>query len=561
VLAAALHDLDRLRGISTVLARHGFDRLAESIRTGMRGRVGQIDNAPRRLRLLLQDLGPTYVKLGQVLSTRPDILPSAYIKELRTLQDASSPIALEAVTKAVEGALGAAVGELFARFEESPLATGSIAQVHRAALADGRQVVVKVQRPGIEQTIRSDVDLLYVLARVIEATVEESAMYAPVRIVQEFERAIFQELDFVHELKNVEDLRRNFGDGSPVVFPKCVEELCARTVLVMEYVEGEKLSTFDAASPLAEKVVKSLLDGYFQMVYTDGLFHGDPHPGNVLVLPDGRVALLDMGLVGRLSRRLQDSLVQVSIAVAMKDADSTARIIHQIGSPAERVSILKFRDDIDALYSRYLGGTLEEVDAGGLLAEILDLAIRYKIRIPADTALLAKVCITLEGLVRALRPGTQVGTAMAPYARRLLVGRFGPATLGKAAMKGAMGLMGTLEDMPLRLHQIVSDLETGRMSVRVTNDEMDKLSRTLNDFGSKVFLGLVACALIIGSCFWLVRYPMEVRGVPVAPILGLAAAGLIMTFVFWWHVLYRRIRKVRLAWWLAALRWGRKKDD
>lgn len=561
MLTAAFHDLDRLRGISAVLARHGFHRLAEAIRTGIRGKVGDVENAPRRLRMLLQDLGPTFVKLGQVLSTRPDILPSAYIQELKTLQDASAPIPLEAVTTAFQEALGAPVSEFFARFEETPLATGSIAQVHRATLAGGtaKEVVVKVQRPGIEKTIRSDIDLLYLLARVIEATVEESAIYAPVRIVQEFEVAILQELDFLHEMRNVEEFRRNFaGEDAPVRFPDVLTELCARTVLVMEFVEGEKLAKLDPASPLAEKVVRSLLDGYFRMVYEDGLFHGDPHPGNVLVLPDGRVALLDMGLVGRLPHGLQDALTQVSIAVAMKDADSTARIIHTIGAPADRVDIIRFRDDIDTIYGRYLRGRLDEVNAGGLLAEILDLAIRYKIRIPHDTALLAKVCITLEGVVRTLRPGMEVGAAMAPYARRLLMQRFAPGALSKAAVKSAIGLVGTLEDMPLRLHQIVSDLESGRLSVRVTNDEVDKLSRSLNDFGSKVFLGLVSCALIIGSCFWLARFPMEVRGVPVAPIVALATAALIMTFVFWWHVLYQRIRKVRLAWWLALWRRGRR---
>ncbi len=565
VLRAALYDLERLADISKVFGRHGFDRIAEILRGRHEGRhkleEKELVGAPKRFKNLLEDLGPTYVKLGQVLSTRPDILPSTYIAELKSLQNRVEPVGFPVIAKTVEDELKKPLKDLFAEFDPTPLASASIAQVHRATLPDGRKVAVKVQRPGIEKTIRSDIDLLYVLARILDATIEESGLYRPLEIVKEFEKAIFEELDFLREARNSREFRRYFEDRAGLCFAEGVEELTTRTVLTMDYLDGVKITEADPERHDLDKVVRVLIESFFRMVYEDGYFHGDPHPGNILVLPDSRVALLDCGLVGRLTKGTQELLTRLSIAIPLRDADATARLLYRLGTPTERVNLLQFRDEIQGLLDKYVAGELGEMHAGSLLTEMTDLAMRYRIRIPADCAILAKAAVTLEGVVRDLRPQLPIQETIEPFAKRLLWNQYGPEALGRAAKQSAFGLIGALQDMPLQLNQIVSDLESGRLTVRVHHDELNKLSRTLNDFGSKVVMGLIACGLILGSCFLLARYRIEILGIPVLPILGLVTVVLILTFVFWWHVLYGRMRKIRVAFWWGLFRRSKRYGD
>lgn len=559
MLRTAIDDLGRLKDISVVLARHGFDRIVDIVRTGTADKVTQADivPAPRRFVQLLQDLGPTYIKLGQVLSTRPDILPSAYIAELKTLQENVQPLEYAVIAKEVEAALGKPLAECFAAVEETPLATASISQVHRATLPDGRKAVLKVQRPGIEKTIRSDIDLLYLLARLLDATIEESAMYRPTGIVKEFERAILEELDFLREARNLREFRRNFADNSRIRFPEVFDDFTTRNVLCMEFMEGVRVSEVDRNVVDVGKVVHTILDGLFQMVFVDGLFHGDPHPGNIRVQADGSIVLLDYGLVGRLTKGMQDTLGQLALAIALKDADATTRLVMRLGAPADRVNLLQLRGEIQGLLDKYVGGNLGEVDTGSLISEMLDLAMRYRVRVQPDFAILAKAGVTIEGIVRTLKPDLNITSTIAPYSRKILLDRFGPRALGEMATKQAIGALSMLQDLPLQLNQIVSDLESGRLTVRVSHDEIDRLGKSLNDLGSKMFLGLIACGLILGSCFLLTRVSLEVRGVPVVAIVGLLAAGGIVTIVFWWHFLYGRIRKIRLRFWLGLF--GKRK--
>lgn len=558
VLRAALHDLERLADISKVLARHGFDRIAEILR-GRKDKLTRLEDrelvgAPKRFRNLLEDLGPTYVKLGQVLSTRPDIMPSAYLAELKSLQNKVEPLGYPTIAKAVEEALKKPVNEAYAEFDPNPLASASIAQVHRATMHDGRRVVVKVQRPGIEKTIRSDIDLLYILARVLDATIEESGLYRPVEIVKEFEKAIFEELDFLREARNSREFRRNFEDRAGVVFAEVAEELTTRTVLTMEFLDGVKVSDVDKSRHDAGAVARTLIEGFFRMVYEDGYFHGDPHPGNIMVLADSRVALLDCGLVGRITKGTQELLTRLSITIPLKDADGTARLLYRLGTPTERVNLLQFRDEIQGLLDKYVSGELSQMDAGSLITEMLDLSMRYRIRIPPDCAVLAKAAVTLEGVVRALKPDLAIQETIEPYAKRLLWNEYGPEALGRAAKKSAFGLIGALQDMPLQMNQIVSDLESGRLTVRVSHDELNKIGKTINDLGSKLVLGLISCGLIVGACLLLSRYRMEVGGVPILPVVGILTAVGILTFIFWWHVLYGRVKKIRLAFWVSLFR-------
>jgi ubiquinone biosynthesis protein len=562
LIRAAAQDLNRLRQIATVVARHGYGHLAESLRRGKavpedpkaRAEAAGVGEAPVRLRKLLQDLGPTFIKLGQVLSTRADLVPTRFQVELAKLQDDVPPLPFETIQRQLEAAWGRGVGEVAEHVDPKPLATASIAQVHRARLKDGRDVVLKVQRPGLEKTIRADLDLLYLLARLMDQTIEEMALYRPLDIVRAFERAILDELDFTIEARNARAVAANFENEPRLIVPAIDDALSSRTVLVMQYVEGVKITSIAPGTHDVDAVLATLLDVTFRMAFLDGLFHGDPHPGNVLVLPDNRICLLDYGLVGRLTGNMQQTLIQLSLAVATRDADATVRLVYRIGQPVERVQLSQLRDEVSDLMGRYMLASLQDVDAASLVNDLLDLALRYKIRVPPDYALLAKAAVTLEGILRTLKPDLEITSTILPYAHRLMAERYGPEALRKMAVRAAVTVFDSAQHLPLMAHQIVSDLEAGRLSVRVANRELDRLSRSLNDLGTKVFLGLVASGLIMGTFFVLARSPWEWRGMNAWALIGGVTAGWLVISVITWHLLYTRMKKVSLRALLRLMR-------
>lgn len=551
IIGTSGQDLSRLRQIAGILARHGYAHLAENLRTGRdRPDNAAVDEAravlgaPVRLRMLLQELGPTFVKLGQVLSSRPDLVPTEFQVELAQLQDNVGALPVEAIRAQLAAAWRCDPATHLAFFDERPLATASIAQVHRARLHDGREVVVKVQRPGLEPTIRADLDLLYLLARLLEATIEEAGLYQPYEVIAAFERAILEELDFTIEARNGRAFAAHFAQNERLVVPEIVTELSGRVVLVMEFIQGTKITNVDRSVIDVEEVLHVVLDAAFQMAFVDGLFHGDPHPGNILVTPEGKVCLLDYGLVGRLTSNMQQTIIQLSLAIATRDAEAVTRLVYRIGQPEERMSLASFRDKVSDMMARYLLRSLDEVDAASLLNELLDLALKYKIRVPADYALLAKSAVTIEGIIRQLAPKLDIARTILPYAQRLMADRYSPEAVGRLALRSAVTLLDSAQQMPLIAHQIVTDLESGRLTVRVSNPELDRMSRSLNDLGTKVFLGMVTMALILGTFFVLARYPWEWHGVNIWAVIGGGIALWIVLMVVSWHFLYTRLKKI-----------------
>jgi ubiquinone biosynthesis protein len=550
MLKEAFQDLNRLRQIAAAVVRHGFGaylartRLKDQVDVGAEpGDLPPADRAAAaRFRQLLAELGPTFTKLGQLLSTRPDLLPAHWIEELESLQDDCSPLPVEDIRQVIEAGLGRPVEALFAELDPVPLASASIAQVHRARTHGGEQVVVKVQRPDIRDRIDSDMALLAYLARLLEAVVEETGVYTPTAIIEEFDRTVHEELDFEREARNARAMREAAAGREAVVIPRVHDELSSGTVLTLDYVDGRKLNDVSAETGQdLEALARTIIDTAFRQLFEDGLFHGDPHPGNILVLPGNRIALLDFGLVGRLSRAQQEALVTLIVSVALRDPDAVARLLVRLGAPDSRIPISEFRADIRGLLDRYLGLKLDQIRTSTLVRDLLDLAVRHRIHVPKEYAVLAKAGITVEGMIRRLYPDLDILEVGLPYARELMLQRFNPGDASGVLMKSLVRLQGLAEDVPQQLTQILADLEGGKLQVKVRSDDAEFIARRVAAAGVLLFLGLIASSLMVGGLVIVATSPRP--GVGLAALLGgvaLAVGALTL------HIAPPRVPKISL---------------
>lgn len=560
---AAFQDLNRLRQIATVVAGHGFGAYLERARlwdlVGLREaprppeepaageEAGPDRRTAARFHRMLLDLGPTFIKLGQLLSCRPDILPGHWIEELSELQDACPPLPLSDIRREIERGLGRPVSELFAELHPEPLASASIAQVHRARTHSGEEVVVKVQRPRAREQVEADLGLLYYLARLLEAVIEETGIYTPTGVIEEFDRAIHEELDFGNEARNARDMAAASKGLDFLVVPRVHEPLSCGTILTLEYVEGVKVSDVTAETGYdLELVARRIIEAAFRQLFEAGIFHGDPHPGNILVLPGNRLALIDFGLVGRLTRPMQEALVTLIMAVSLRDPDTVARILHRIGVPEAHTPITSFRSDISSILERYLGLKLEEIRTSSLLQDLLDLAIRHRIKVPKEYALLSKASISVEGLIRRLYPRLDMLEVGLPYAREMLFARFNPADASGALMKSLLKLQGLAEDVPAQLTQILSDLEGGKFRVRVQSEDLEHIAQNVRSLTLTIFLGLLASGLTVGGFFVITRELSTWHGMTALGFAALLVAGALFGAALTFFVLSGRYRKISL---------------
>lgn len=425
---SAVRDLGRLREISAVLVRHGFGEIVTRVGIGKREELKETDEAGEkersrvsrgeRIRLVAQELGPSFVKLGQIASTRTDVIPPDIINELKKLQDEVPPVAFEEIKRQVEGSLGAPIADVFVRFDEKPLASASIGQVHRGALhVDGEdvEVVVKVQRPGVAATVARDSDFLHMMAAALERAVPETKIYSPVGLVNQFDRSITSELNFLVEADHCERFARNFEGHDEVRFPKIYRQASSRHVLVQEFFPGKKITETKADG---KKIAKASVQVIIKMIFEDGFFHADPHPGNVIILgtdDEPVIGLIDTGMVGRLSPELRDRTIDLMIAAARKDTYGVADALYAIARPTKKVDMREYRAHVAALADKYLGRPLGEMDLSAMIRDIVQGAMKYGLEIPTDFLLVGKALMTVEGVGKQLDPTLDVFAEGQPY--------------------------------------------------------------------------------------------------------------------------------------------------
>ncbi len=527
-IVSAVRDLGRLRQIYVVLVRHGFGEVAQRLGLGGRARSPQDQDAstetephealaevergeeerrrislPERVRLVCMDLGPSFVKLGQIASTRPDVLPAEWIVELKKLQDSVNPLPSKEIKDAVEASLGASIDDVYESFEDKPLAAASIGQVHRAVLkhVDGPQnVVVKVQRPGIRTTIASDLELLHALAKLIERTIPESLLYQPSQLVDQFDRAITSELDFSQEAEHALRFAKNFEGHPHARFPRVYREASSKTVLTLELLPGGKV--YEAIREHGHKgpaIAQATVGIVIKSIFEDGFFHADPHPGNILISGDPdrpTIGLIDLGMVGRLSPDMRDKTLDLMVAAVRQDTLGVADALYAIGTPTKKVDMRAYRAEVSMLAEKYLGRPLKEIDVGAMVSDLMRGASKYGIEIPADFLLVGKAIMTIEGVGKEIDPDLDVFGVARPYFMDLLRKRYSPERMGMEAWRGLERLSGAAYDLPQQLREVLDDLRLGRLMLQTTNPSLPK---TVDRLGRRVFSGLVVATFVLAG--------------------------------------------------------------
>jgi ubiquinone biosynthesis protein len=488
-----------------------------------------ISLAPR-IREVLEELGPTFVKLGQIMSTRSDLLPQDVVVELAKLQDDVPPVPFAEIREQVERSLGVELRDVFSAFEEKPLAAASIAQVHRARLRTEEgvaDVVVKVQRPGIGATVASDLDLLHTFAALLERAIPETRIYSPTGLVQQFDRAITSELDFTTEAENANRFAQNFESYRNVRFPKVYRSASTKHVLTLEYLDGKKIYDALAAGHSSRRLARLAMDILVKQIFEDGFFHADPHPGNVLVLgtaDDPVFAMLDLGMVGRLSPRMRDLAVDLMVAAVRRDYDGIADALYAIGTPTKRVDRNAFRAEVSLLADRYLGKQLKDIELSALMRDLVQGATKYGVEIPTDFVLVGKALMTIEGVGREIDPELDVFEEAKPLFVDIVKKRYSPERLGLELLRRLERLGGLTTDVPEQVRDVLEDLRLGRLTVRTS--DLDA-SHAADRLGRRLYSGLVAAALLLSGAWVLSSGHREVGGALMAvAALWLAAHAL-----------------------------------
>lgn len=533
----SVHDLPRVRDVALTLASHGFGELARVM--GLES--GSIDSsipAARRVRLALAELGTTYIKLGQVLSVRADILPAAVIAELAELQDNAPLVPFPEVRAVIEEELGVPLGSVFATFEEVPLASASIAQVHAATLHDGREVAVKVQRPGIAEVLRSDVPILYTLARLLEGHVQFPGLHRPVEIVQEFELAIQTELDFLQEVCAADRFRLNHKDIAGVAVPLVYRDHCTRRVLVMERIRGQKLNEVEGGSEVGRVAMRKFIESWYYQLFEHGFFHGDPHPGNLFVLDDGTLCFIDFGLTGTLTGEMQDVMTDIFAGLVFRDAETVAIAIYRAGATSERVDLKAFKREIERLMGKYHGSSWNDLGSRGSLTEFLDVALRFRIQLPREFAVIARAGTLVDGIAKRLLPDGDIVEEVRPWAQRLAQRRFGPERITADTLRALQRAQVAFRDLPTQANQFLLDLERGRVSITTRDPDSAALRLELRHAAMRLALAVCTLALAVSAAILLATWAPTPGGVPILAFvgvgIGLAAVGTFSALVMHW---------------------------
>ena len=543
-----IRSIRRYRNIIFVLFKYGFDHLLEYLNlshlVARSKRLLRRDTAKiaslspaERMRMALEELGPTFVKLGQLLSTRPDVIPVSYADEFAKLQDNVPSFSYEEIREQIRIELGGEIEQFFSSFDQESIAAASIAQVHKARLLSGEEVVVKVRRPGILELIETDIDALMGLALIAERHLPGSDIYDPVGLVKEFTRTIRREMDFSREGHTIEKFSTDFAGDPTLYFPKVHWGVTGKGVLTLEYIDGIKVSDLEKLerAGLDRRLIgRRGADAFIKMVLEHGFFHGDPHPGNVLILPENVICLLDYGMVGRLDAELQEYLIDILLAIVKRNVDEVISLLLYSGEITDSLNIKALKRDLSEFIDDYYEVPLQDIEVGRMLMEFLEIMTTYRIRFQPDLMLLAKALVAIEGMGRKLDPQFDMVAHLRPFMEKAIKKRISPRNALKEMSSQFMSYVNLTRNLPKDLKEILNSLNRNKFKIDLEHRGLDRFIRELDKSINRLSSSLIITALVVGSSIVMqIEKGPLLFGFPAFAFIGYTFAGVIG---LWWVI-------------------------
>jgi len=529
--------LRRYREIANVLVKHGFGYMLNSIGLAEFFPAGQLpmeeknateENKAIRLRLVLEELGPTFIKLGQLFSIRSDLLAPVYIKELENLQDNVPPVSFAEIRELLELELGQSLTQIFNDFSPQALAAASIGQVHEAQLVNGDRVAVKVQRPGIRAKMEVDMEILYDLASLAERRTAMGEIYKFTDMVEEFKHILQEELDFVLEARHAETMALNFTGEKQVVIPTVYWDYTTEKVITLEFLDGVKITNQQelvAEGNDPSVMVRQLVEAMLKQILVDGFFHADPHPGNLLALSGGRLAFLDFGMMGYLENDFRGKLIKLVFGLINKDSSEILKAIMSLGVVPAHVKMHQLRRDIEHLREKYYQVPLEKVSAAESLGDIMDLAFRHRIKVPIEFNMVIKALVITEGIATQLDPKISVVKVLEPMGPKLLRQQFNPDSIIKFFRDNINDNHLLLTRLPGQINRIIDLLNKGEIKVKTENPDLGQALLKLNTMINRLVYSIIVGSMVISSS-WLIKERITFWGIPLAEV-GFLFAGIL----------------------------------
>lgn len=544
-LIKEVRDLNRFKQILSVLFEEGFDFVLEKI--GLRHEV-PIANVLKkhlnkkeavkpevRLRRTLERLGPTFIKFGQLLSVRPDLIPKEYAKELEKLQDKVPEITFDEVKAAIKNEFGKEIKELFLNFEKEPIASASISQVHKATLSSGEQVAVKVQRPNVRRIMETDIDLMAYFARLLENNVEAIARFKPVRIVNEFREWTEKELDFRLEARNAKRFWQNFRGSKTVYIPKVYDSLTTEKVLTLEFIDGvdlHDLGTIKRKKIDFNQVIKNGFDATLTQVFVHGIFHADPHPGNIIIMKNNSVAFVDFGIVGFFDERLKNKCVDILYGIVEQDEEVIMDTLVSMGMEAD-TDYEQLKSDISFIIQPLQNSSIKEIKISKVIEELLDIGLRHKIKIPASFVLFGKTLVTLEGVALEYDPDFKLIETSKPFIEKIVAKRSNPLYIWKKFMHDVDRYKRFAENFPEKAERALDKIQRGTIKVDINDTDIKKLALEIDRSSNRVAYGLLIAALLITAAILQgVEKGPAVLGIPLLSFVSFAFASMLLLILF-----------------------------
>ena len=509
-IGQAVKNVQRLRQIIGVFSKHGFTDVVEQLQLGKflpsrftkKTEEDHKKTRPEKLKECFEDLGPTFVKLGQLLSTRPDVIPESYVDQFTLLQDKVSPLSFDIIKTVIERETQKKLEDTFIEFNKAPLASASISQVHEARLHTGERVVVKVQRPGINKIVQTDVSLLTFFASLIEKYIPESRVVSPNIIVDEFFKTLSLELDFYVEANNICKMAQNMESISEVLIPTVYKDLSTHKVLVLEKIEGiraNNIAAIDAAGIDKKHVVAVGARSFFKSVMIDGLFHGDLHGGNIFILEDNRLGIVDFGIVGRLSQRSRDHFANMVMALLSEDYETLCYQYAELGAAGPSIDFDGFQRDVRNTVSPYIGLSLSEVNAGRVLIESTKIATRYGIRVPGDWMMVFKAILTMEGMGKTLDPDFNILEISQEIVKDIVKNQYSFQRISKDFIWIAKDVAALLQVLPRQIRWMFKKFNRNDFAFEIKSTDLQDIRKQLETNNKRGTFGLIAAGFFISG--------------------------------------------------------------